>query len=184
MRYAIFVQRMPGIGNRVRSYAIRRSRSIAAVGPATAQAAADAGLRVDYIGTKSHWRVARAGTARIASWSKVLLPRSDRGDDRLPSMLREAGAQVTEVVAYRTAAPESLDARIVDRVQRARSGRDCFRQPVGVSQSERCDGREAPGGTFVASGFCGDWANHGARFARSCGASGDRSERIFRGGAG
>ena len=96
---------------------------------------------------------------------RVLLPRSDRADDRLPNLLREAGAQVTEVVAYRTAVPESLDAGIVDRVQRARSGRDCFRQPVGVSQSERCNGREAPGRTFVASGLCGDWANDGTRIA-------------------
>ena len=33
---------------------------------------------------------------------QVLLPRSDRVDDRLPSALREAGRTCSEVVAYRT----------------------------------------------------------------------------------
>lgn len=96
---------------------------VAAIGRVTAKAATEAGLRVDYTATKD------TGEALVHElveelWGaigerKVLLPRSDRGDDRLPSALREAGARVTEVIAYRTAAPESLDAGIVDRVRRA-----------------------------------------------------------------
>ena len=60
---------------------------------------------------------------------RVLLPRSDRADDRLPSLLRETGTQLTEVVAYRTAVPESLDAGIVDRVQRAEVDAIVFASP-------------------------------------------------------
>ena len=48
---------------------------------------------------------------------RVLLPRSDRVDDRLPAALRAVGAQVTEAVAYRTAAPEYLDPRVLERVR-------------------------------------------------------------------
>jgi len=103
--------------------------SIAAVGPATAQAAAEAGLRVDYI-AKDHSGegLARELAASLRNGS-VLLPRSDRADDRLPTSLREAGAQVTEVVAYRAAAPKELDAQIVDRVQRAEVDAIVFASP-------------------------------------------------------
>jgi uroporphyrinogen-III synthase len=59
----------------------------------------------------------------------VLLPRSDRADDRLPNLLRGVGAHVTEVVAYRTAVPESLDAAIVDRVQRGEVDAIVFASP-------------------------------------------------------
>ena len=44
----------------------------------------------------------------------MLLPRSDRADDRLPAALRDAGAEVTEVVAYRTVTPESLDPAVLE----------------------------------------------------------------------
>jgi uroporphyrinogen-III synthase len=59
----------------------------------------------------------------------VLLPRSDRADERLPNLLRETGAQVTDVVAYRTAVPESLDAGIVDRVHRGEVDAIVFASP-------------------------------------------------------
>jgi len=93
--------------------------SIAAVGLATAQAAAEAGFRVDYTAQeRSGEGLARELQASLRN-RRVLLPRSDRADDRLPNLLRETGAQVTEVVAYRTAVPKTLDTEIVDRVQRA-----------------------------------------------------------------
>ncbi len=103
--------------------------SIAAVGSATAQAASEAGLRVDYTAQeRSGEGLARELQASLKN-SRVLLPRSDRADDRLPNLLREAGAQVTEVVAYRTAAPKDLDARIVNRVQRGKVDAIVFASP-------------------------------------------------------
>jgi len=96
-----------------------RKPSFAVVGPATAQAAMGSGFRVDYTATAhSGEGLARELQTSLRSAS-VLLPRSDRADDRLPTSLREAGAHVTEVVAYRTAAPKELDAQTVNRVQRA-----------------------------------------------------------------
>jgi uroporphyrinogen III methyltransferase/synthase len=103
--------------------------SIAAVGAATAQAASDAGFRVDYT-AREHSGEGLAHELRASLRNKrVLLPRSDRADDRLPTSLREAGAQVTEVVSYRTAAPKELDAQIVNRVQRAEVDAIVFASP-------------------------------------------------------
>jgi uroporphyrinogen III methyltransferase/synthase len=103
--------------------------SIAAVGPATAQAAAEAGFRVAYTAKEhSGEGLARELEALLRN-GRVLLPRSDRADDRLPNFLREAGARVTEVVAYRTAAPKMLDAPVLDRVQRAEVDAIVFASP-------------------------------------------------------
>jgi len=103
--------------------------SIAAIGSATAQAAAEVGFRVDYTAQeRSGEGLARELQASLKN-SRVLLPRSDRADDRLPNLLRQAGAHVTEVVAYRTAAPKELDAQIVNRVQRAELDAVVFASP-------------------------------------------------------
>ena len=48
----------------------------------------------------------------------MLLPRGDRADDRLPALLRSAGAKVVEVAAYRTVMPESFDPVIVESVRK------------------------------------------------------------------
>lgn len=106
---------------------------VAAVGPATAKAAAEAGLRVDYTATK-HTGEALVAELVAELWEaigerKVLLPRSDRGDERLPNALREAGARVTDVIAYRTAAPKSLDAKILERLRRAEVDAIVFASP-------------------------------------------------------
>jgi uroporphyrinogen III methyltransferase/synthase len=95
-----------------------RKPSVAAVGPATAQAASEAGFQVDYTAkVRSGENLAQELHASLRN-GRVLLPRSDRADDRLPNLLQNAGARVTEVIAYRTAVPKTLDTRIVDRVQR------------------------------------------------------------------
>jgi len=102
---------------------------IAAVGPATAQAAAEAGFHVDYIAAHhSGESLARELFDSLAG-RKILLPRSDRADDRLPTALRNSGAQTTEVVAYRTAAPGSLDPGILDRLRRAEVDAIVFASP-------------------------------------------------------
>jgi uroporphyrinogen III methyltransferase/synthase len=106
---------------------------VAAVGAATAKAATEAGFRVDYTAAKQTGE-SLVEELVVELWGSigdrsVLLPRSDRADERLPRALQEAGARVTEVVAYRTAAPESLDAGIVDRVRRAEVDAIVFASP-------------------------------------------------------
>jgi uroporphyrinogen III methyltransferase/synthase len=90
---------------------------IAAVGPATAQALTEKGLRVNYV-AKNHTSESLVHELRESlAGRRVLLPRSDRGDDRLPKALREIGASVTEVIAYRTCAPTAFDSAILARVR-------------------------------------------------------------------
>jgi uroporphyrinogen-III synthase len=88
------------------------------VGWATAQAAKNLDLRVDYVAQTQTGESLAAELREQLAGKRVLLPRSDRVDDRLPDALREAGAQVKEVVAYRTLRPASLDPEILGAVRR------------------------------------------------------------------
>jgi uroporphyrinogen III methyltransferase / synthase len=102
---------------------------IAAVGIATEQAAAKEGLRVDYV-AKNHTGDALARElAGSLKGCKVLLPRSDRADERVPNALREAGARVTEVIAYRTAAPEKIDPELLGQLRRGEVDAVVFASP-------------------------------------------------------
>ncbi len=93
------------------------NRFIAAVGLATAEALKEKGVRVDYVAqNRTGESLVRELRASLAG-RRVLLPRSDRGDDRVPNALREIGANVTEVIAYRTAAPAVLDPAILGRIR-------------------------------------------------------------------
>lgn len=84
---------------------------IAAVGPATAEAARSAGLEVAYV-AKKHQGVALAEElSATVSGKKVLLPRSDRANSDLVEALQRYGAVVTEVVAYKTISPTEEESR-------------------------------------------------------------------------
>jgi uroporphyrinogen-III synthase len=97
----------------------------AALGKATANAAAKEGLHVDFVA-----REARSGSefvgefAYAANGKKVLLPQSDQAAPAIADALRKAGASVTAVVAYRTCVPESLGSGVVNRIRR--DGADVF----------------------------------------------------------
>jgi uroporphyrinogen-III synthase len=113
---------------------------VAAVGPATAMAAAEEGFRVDTI-PKNHSGEALAKELWGAMGDrKILLPRSDRADDRLPDALREAGAKVTEIVAYRTAAPDSLDSKILRSIREAEVDAIVFASPCAFRFLSECVG--------------------------------------------
>ncbi|HYM24237.1 MAG TPA: uroporphyrinogen-III C-methyltransferase [Vicinamibacterales bacterium] len=84
---------------------------LCAVGPATAERLAKAGLKVDF--TPAEYRaegvlramVEHAPGGRLAG-QKVLLPHADIARELLADELRKQGAEVTEVIAYRTIAVE------------------------------------------------------------------------------
>jgi uroporphyrinogen-III synthase len=102
---------------------------LAAVGSATARAITAEGMRVDYV-AQTQTGESLAGELRDSMAGKeVLLPRSDRVDDRLPSALHEAGARVTEVVAYRTLRPEKLDHEILTSVRHSEIDAIVFASP-------------------------------------------------------
>jgi uroporphyrinogen-III synthase len=93
------------------------NRLIAAVGPATAEEAARKGLRVNIVAKNRTGESLVHELRENLAGRNILLPRSDRSDARVRSALREVGANVTEVIAYRTVAPETLDARIVNTMR-------------------------------------------------------------------
>jgi len=82
----------------------------AAVGPATATAAAAEGIRVEFVAREySGAGLAREMGAEIAG-RRVLLPQSQRAGSELPAALAAKGAIVTEVVVYQTGGLGAHDA--------------------------------------------------------------------------
>jgi uroporphyrinogen III methyltransferase/synthase len=88
---------------------------VACIGPATARAASEAGLRVDLVpaGESTPEQLARmmAATGALAGL-RVLLPRAERARETLPLALGALGARVDAVEAYRTRTPEGSAAKL------------------------------------------------------------------------
>jgi uroporphyrinogen III methyltransferase/synthase len=100
-----FIQRLLATPQDLRAL---KGVNLCAVGPATAERATRHGLKVDL--TPPEFRaesvlqaIARTGTLRGL---KILLPHADIGREVLADELRKQGAEVTEVVAYRTVVAE------------------------------------------------------------------------------
>jgi uroporphyrinogen-III synthase len=90
---------------------------VAAVGAATAQAARNLDIRVDYVAQTQTGESLAAELRDEIAGASILLPRSDLADDRVPAALREAGAKVEEVVVYRTAMPGAFDPAILESIR-------------------------------------------------------------------
>lgn len=90
---------------------------IGTVGPATEQALWEEGISVDCVakGHTAESLVRELGERLVGK--NVFLPRGNRGDDHLPEALRQAGARVTEVVAYRTFAPRNISPSILGDIR-------------------------------------------------------------------
>ena len=75
---------------------------VAAVGPATAEAARKEGFEVKFVASRNTGAGLAEEMRDQVQGKKVLLPRSDRASGDLPASLSRAGADVTQVIAYRT----------------------------------------------------------------------------------
>lgn len=89
----------------------------AVIGGATSEEAWSAGFIPQYEAEESSGEGLARELADQVRGKRVLLPRSDQADARLPEALRSAGADVTEVVAYRNVAP-ALDPKVLDAIRR------------------------------------------------------------------
>lgn len=105
---------------------------IAAVGPVSAEVVRQVGLTVEYV-ARTHTGVGLANElgGRLQCRS-VLLPRSDRANPDLPAALKTHGAQVTEVVAYRTMRPGEVDRQKLGRISAGEADAVLFFSPSAV----------------------------------------------------
>jgi uroporphyrinogen-III synthase len=105
---------------------------IAAVGPVSAEAVRQAGLPLEYV-ANVHNGVALANQlGEQLRGRTVLLPRSDRANPDLPAALEKHGAQVTEVVAYRTLQPTNTDRQSLRRIVAGEADAILFFSPSAV----------------------------------------------------
>jgi uroporphyrinogen III methyltransferase/synthase len=115
---------------------------IASVGPVSAEAARRAGLSVEYVAeTHTGASLAEELGSRLQG-AKVFLPRSDRANPELPPALKRHGAQVTEVVAYRTLRPTDVDQRNLKRISEGAADAVLFFSPSAVQHFAELFGSE------------------------------------------
>ena len=104
----------------------------ACVGPVTAEAARQAGLPVTYVSqTHTGAGLAEELGSKLAG-AKVLLPRSDRANPDLPAALKRHGAEVSEVIAYRTLRPSAVDEKNLRQIADGEADAVLFFSPSAV----------------------------------------------------
>lgn len=90
---------------------------VATIGSATSDEAWSLGFIPNYEAEKSTGERLALELQDELRGKRVLLPRSDIADSPLPRILRQAGADVIDVVTYRTVAPQSVDANVLDAIR-------------------------------------------------------------------
>lgn len=90
---------------------------VAVIGAATSEEALSVGFLASYEAEESQGEALAKELREKVRGKRVLLPRSDRADSTLPNLLREAGADVVELIVYRTVAPQSFDPRVVEAIR-------------------------------------------------------------------
>jgi uroporphyrinogen III methyltransferase/synthase len=101
-----FMQRLHGMGRDLRTLGTCR---VCAVGPTTAERLGRYGLQVDLVPREFRAEAVAAAIADVSEVGglKILVPRADIGREVAVEELRKRGADVVEVVAYRTVMAES-----------------------------------------------------------------------------
>jgi uroporphyrinogen-III synthase len=115
---------------------------IAVVGPGTQTEAVRVGFSVAYVAnTHNGVALAKELGSRVYE-KKIFLPRSDRANPDLPAALRQAGARVTEVIAYRTSKPANVDASQLQRILTEKVDAVLFFSPSAVHHFAELAGPE------------------------------------------
>ena len=115
----------------------------AVAGEATRAALQEEGVHGAFMPQQSSAAALATEISGELAGKQVLLPRSDLAGDELPTALRAAGARVTAVVAYCTAAPESLDAGALGLLRRGEADALAFFSPSALHHLARDLGSEA-----------------------------------------
>jgi uroporphyrinogen-III synthase len=116
------------------------AQKIAAVGSATRLALEKEGLQVSFVPAEFSGAGLAVELGGAVAGNRVLLPRSDRAGEELPSLLRKVAAHVTEVVAYRTAGPE--DRSLIESMLSGQADAVTFFSPSAVHEFQSLIGPE------------------------------------------
>ena len=116
--------------------------AVAAVGPATAQAARNAGLAVAYVATEHQGVALAEELAAQVKGKRVLLPRSDRANRDMVDSLNRLASLVSEVVAYKTIRPSEQEARQFERIVHQGAAAVLFFSPSAVHHFQEMVGPE------------------------------------------
>jgi uroporphyrinogen-III synthase len=116
---------------------------IAAVGSATRMALEKEGLQASLVPEEFSGAELAAKLSPVIFGTSVLLPRSDRATEELPAMLRKAGANLTEVIAYRTAGPETFDRSVIHAIRNGQADAVTFFSPSAFREFQNLLGPEA-----------------------------------------
>jgi uroporphyrinogen-III synthase len=119
-----------------------RKCKIAAVGPATAQTAKDAGLKLEYVAVKHQGTALAEELAGKIKGKRVLLPRSDWANPQLLKKLEELGGQAREVIAYKTVQPDGKDLLKTKAILREGADAILFFSPSAVNHLQEMLGDE------------------------------------------
>jgi uroporphyrinogen III methyltransferase/synthase len=113
-----FASRFPLVGiTRERMNQLTLAPKVAVIGASTHNEALSIGFLPDVEAHESRSEVLAAELSDQLRGKRVLLPRGDRADSSLPRALEAAGANVVEVIAYRTIRPESFDPAVVEAIR-------------------------------------------------------------------
>jgi uroporphyrinogen III methyltransferase/synthase len=111
-----FMERLRSQGRDVRALSGLR---LACIGPQTAEALSEWGLRADVIPSDYHAEgLIEALTAAGVAGQRVLIPRATVAREVLPEQLRALGSEVSVVPAYRTVRPEVDANRLKELLRR------------------------------------------------------------------
>jgi hydroxymethylbilane synthase len=120
-----------------------RAIRAAAVGDATARAARDLGLDVAVVAEEPTAEgLVAALLPRLQPGECVLYPRSAIGRELLPTVLREAGIDVTVVDAYRTIPETEIDPNVMARLRSGAVDVIVFSSPSSVTALQAMLGQE------------------------------------------
>jgi uroporphyrinogen-III synthase len=131
-----FLERCRALG----SWPAGKFGKIAAVGSATRLAIEKEGLQASLVPAEFSGAGLAAELSGAIAGKSVLLPRSDRAGEELPLMLRSFGAKVTEVVAYRTAGPETFDRSLIEAIGSGQADAVTFFSPSAFREFQNLMG--------------------------------------------
>ena len=102
---------------------------LAAIGEGTADALTRFHLRADLVPDAYRAEALAEALKPHVSGKNVLWVRASRGRDVLPTELRAAGARLEEVVVYRNIDVESLDAAVIENIEKGQIDWVCLSSP-------------------------------------------------------